>query len=126
VNQAVFPFADTGFVATSQGFADALSISAVAGVTGAPLYLSQPGCFNDTSWQAGLPLRINTYLLVGGTGALGANVYNQWTCSELGASAAPLHSSSGTLGAPQAGAKAPVHESPTPVQALPTLPAPRR
>lgn len=81
VNSQVFPFADSAFVTTAFGFADALSISAVAGVVGAPLLLATPACIPYDELTHETRLGVSTYWIIGGTGALSSAVENLTSCS---------------------------------------------
>lgn len=98
VNKEIFPFADTAFVASGLGFPDALSISAIAGASGAPLLLAVPDCipygeFTDSNLQG-----VSTYWAVGGKNVLSMDIEHQITyCqpglygsgADLGSAAAP-------------------------------------
>jgi putative cell wall-binding protein len=87
VNEKVFPFADSAFLATAYGFADALSISAVSGAIGSPLYLSQQDCIPDETWESATNLGTNYFQSVGGPAALSDNVAEDLvTCSEVNSS----------------------------------------
>lgn len=89
VNSEVFPFADTAFMASSLGFADALSISAVAGVVGAPLLLARPTCLPFGEFSDSTLLGVSTYWTVGGTASLSPDVENLTWCSN-GPTTSPL------------------------------------
>ncbi|MCP2372441.1 murein DD-endopeptidase MepM/ murein hydrolase activator NlpD [Agromyces terreus] len=76
VNDAIFGSMDTPavFLATGNGFADALAGSALAGATGAPLYLSQTACIPPLIESAIRTHEPSTRVVLGGTGALRAPV----------------------------------------------------
>jgi putative cell wall-binding protein len=98
VNQEVFPFADNAFLATGTGFADAMAVSAIAGVTGSPLLLSTPTCIPQVSGDAAVNLGVSNFILVGGTGVLDNDVYLLRECATgdsgaLSATSGQLHSS---------------------------------
>ena len=57
---------DTAFLATATGFADALSIGAVAAAYGAPLYLSEPNCVPYATRVALQAHELDFVLLLGG------------------------------------------------------------
>lgn len=57
---------DTAFLATATGFADALSIGAVAAAYGAPLYLSEPNCVPYATRVALQANELDFVLLLGG------------------------------------------------------------
>ncbi|PTL71893.1 hypothetical protein C1I63_02920 [Rathayibacter caricis DSM 15933] len=57
---------DTAFLATATGFADALSIGAVAAAYGAPLYLSEPNCVPYATRVALQANELDYVLLLGG------------------------------------------------------------
>lgn len=114
VNKEIFPFADVAFIASGLGFPDALSISAIAGVSGSPLLLAVPDCipygeFTDSTVQG-----VSTYWAVGGKNVLSLDIEHQITycppglygsSAELGSSAAaptnvtPITLDPGTLNA---------------------------
>ena len=82
VNKEVFPFADQAFIASGLGFPDALSISALAGVVGAPLLLAPTTCIpygeaNDATVQG-----VATYFVVGGTSVLTPAVEQLQLCAQ--------------------------------------------
>jgi putative cell wall-binding protein len=81
VNSEVFPFADTAFMANAFDFPDALSISAVAGVIGAPLLLARPTCLPFGEFSDSTLLGVSTYWTVGGTGVLSPDVEDITWCS---------------------------------------------
>ena len=81
VNAEVFPFADSAFVASSMGFPDALSISAVAGSIGAPLLLAPAACIPYGEVRDSTALGVSTYWAVGGTGVLSNNITNLVYCA---------------------------------------------
>ncbi|HWU46355.1 MAG TPA: cell wall-binding repeat-containing protein [Humibacter sp.] len=81
VNSQVFPFADSAFVTTAFGFADALSISAVAGVVGAPLLLATSTCIPYDELTHETRLGVSTYWIIGGTSVLNSAVENLTSCS---------------------------------------------
>ncbi len=70
VNAAVFPFADDAFVASGLGFADALSISAAAGMLGSPLLLAVPDCIPSGEVADATLRGVSGYWAVGGTSVL--------------------------------------------------------
>ncbi|MFF1572925.1 cell wall-binding repeat-containing protein [Leifsonia sp. NPDC058292] len=91
VNGEVFPFADTAYMANGLGFADALAVSAVAGVNGAPLLLSTYACMPYDEEVQSADMGVSTYWTVGGTAALSTDVENLTYCNPpLSASSAPL------------------------------------
>jgi putative cell wall-binding protein len=94
INSEVFPFADTAFVATAFGFADALAISAVAGVVGSPLILSTPDCMPYDEVTKATSMGVSAYWMVGGTNTLHASVENLSYCDpSLYGASAPLRPS---------------------------------
>lgn len=74
VDDEVFPFADDGFFATGEGYADALSISAVSGASGSPLYLTEPDCIPQNTWTGAMQQGVTTFFTVGGTGVIDNSV----------------------------------------------------
>lgn len=97
VNKEIFPFADEAFVASALGFPDALSISAIAGVNGAPLLLAVPGCIPYGEFTDSTVAGVSTYWVVGGTSVLSSDVEHITYCppglygssADLGSAAAP-------------------------------------
>ena len=98
VNKEVFPFADTAFVASALGFPDALSVSAIAGVSGAPLLLAVPECIPYGELTDSTIQGVSTYWAVGGKSVLSLDIEHQITyCApglygsgaEFGSAAAP-------------------------------------
>jgi Putative cell wall-binding domain len=96
VNTQVFPFADSAYVATAYGFADALSISAIAGVVGAPLILSTYTCIPYDEFTHETSMGVSAYWLIGGTGVLSPSVENITYCSASASTAPSLESPSAT------------------------------
>lgn len=74
VNDRLFALTDTVYLATGVGFADALSGAALAGATGAPLYVVMPNCVPQQTLASIVARQALTTRLLGGTGALSANV----------------------------------------------------
>lgn len=107
VNAAVFPFADDAFIASGLGFADALSISAAAGMLGSPLLLAVPDCIPYGEVADATLRGVANYFSVGGSSVLSDAVAADLTLCPGGAA---------TNGA--AGALSDVHPAPaTPVPA---------
>ncbi len=80
VNAAVFPFADEAFVANGNGFPDALSISAAAGMLGSPLLLAPTDCI-PAGEVADATLRgVSTYWAVGGPSVLSDGITDLNLC----------------------------------------------
>ena len=74
ISTAVFPTATRALLATGTTFADALAGGpAAAGIPG-PVLLSQPTCLPTETGKELTRLGIDAYTLLGGTGALTANV----------------------------------------------------
>jgi putative cell wall-binding protein/uncharacterized protein YkwD len=77
---AYFSTATTAYLATGQGFADALSGGAAAGAAGAPLYTTHPTCVSvppHTALRAQDPAQI---FLLGGLGSLRPAVAGFYRC----------------------------------------------
>jgi YVTN family beta-propeller protein len=80
INSDAFPTATKAYFATGLQFADALSGAVLAAVKGAPLYTVSPTCVPDGS-EADLAARgVTDVTLIGGTGALNANVAAMRNC----------------------------------------------
>ncbi|WP_345761288.1 cell wall-binding repeat-containing protein [Diaminobutyricibacter sp. McL0608] len=107
VNTEIFPFADEGVLATASGFADALSISAVSGVSGIPMYLSTKACIPQVSWSAAFSLGVVTYYSVGGPAALSDDVAKGLTTCNNGPAVASFRAAAGPLSAPASPQPAP-------------------
>lgn|GEM_PF-1949315 len=93
VNKEIFPFADTAFVASALGFPDALSISAIAGVSGAPLLLAVPECIPYGEVADSTIQGVSTYWAVGGKSVLSLDIEHHVTYCAPG-----LYGSSADLG----------------------------
>ena len=77
---AYFPTATTAYVATGQGFADALSGGAAAGAAGAPLYTTHPTCLSVPPHTALITQDPSQIFLLGGLGALRPAVAGFYRC----------------------------------------------
>lgn len=97
VNKEVFPFADTAFVASALGFPDALSVSAIAGVSGSPLLLAVPDCIPYGEFTDSTAAGVSLYWAVGGPNVLTFDPAKQITYCAPG-----LYGSSGELGSASA------------------------
>lgn len=96
----LFGYADAAYLVTGSGFADALAAGPIAGMRGAPIYLTTPSCVTTSVWADLDALLANQVVTVGGTGALSDAVYNLQGCNgqrlpgfDLSTSVAPAESS---------------------------------
>lgn len=80
IASAHFPNAQSGFVATGTGFADALSGGAAAGALGAPLFTSIPSCLPGAAHTALRNQNPDALVLLGGFGALQPAVAGFYRC----------------------------------------------
>jgi|GEM_PF-6922710 len=80
INSAFFGAADTVFLATGLGYADALAGAALAGSTSAPLLLVPGSCVPISVLAEIASLRATMATLLGGTGALSVNVEDLSRC----------------------------------------------
>ncbi|WP_419817060.1 cell wall-binding repeat-containing protein [Glaciibacter flavus] len=78
-----FPVADTAFLATGTGFADALAGAALAGELGAPLFLVSGGCLSNQVAEAILALDVSNVVVLGGTAVVSEPVAQLQTCEPL-------------------------------------------
>jgi putative cell wall-binding protein len=76
-----FGYADEAYLVNGSGFADALAASPIAGMRGAPVYLTGSSCLNNAVWNDLNLLGANFVTIVGGTGALSSTVYTLTNCS---------------------------------------------
>ncbi|EPR76640.1 N-acetylmuramoyl-L-alanine amidase [Leifsonia rubra CMS 76R] len=81
INDAAFSAASNVYFATGADFPDALSGAAIAGTTGAPLYIVQPTCVPKPVLQAVKDLAATKVFVLGGTGALSQSVAAYKNCS---------------------------------------------
>ena len=75
-----FPSATSVFIASGEGFADALTGGPVAGTNGEPLLLSTPGCLPDPTANELAVLQPTNVTMLGGTATLAAGVASLSTC----------------------------------------------
>ena len=80
INEDEFDTTLSVFVATGAGFADALTGAALAGVAGAPLYVSTPNCIPPTVLQSILDRAPHDVLILGGLGVLSIAVEELQSC----------------------------------------------
>ena len=80
INAEEFTTADEVYIATGEGFADALTGAALAGLHDAPLFLSSASCIRADVKDAIMALDPDDVFLLGGTGVLSANVEDLVTC----------------------------------------------
>lgn len=81
LNAAFFTSADTAYLATGSGFADALAGSAVAGGSTSPLYVVGKSCVSRDVLRTIVKLGVDTVVLIGGTAALGSGVAKLTPCA---------------------------------------------
>lgn len=67
-------------IATGSGFADALSVSGLMGLHSSPLYLSGADCIPRVAYDSLVKRLVNDVRVIGGAGALGANVARVTPC----------------------------------------------
>jgi putative cell wall-binding protein len=80
INADEFETAPVVYLATGEGFADALAGAALAGRDGAPLFISPGNCIPQGVLTAMNSLGTSKLVLLGGTGVLSANVANLVAC----------------------------------------------
>ena len=80
INADEFSSAATVYLATGLGYADALAGAALAGVNGAPLFITETTCIPAATLSAILALGATNVVLLGGTGVLTAEVANLTSC----------------------------------------------
>lgn len=80
VNETLFEDSTTAFLATGASFADALAGGVLAGQLGAPLFLTQPDCIPGVTQQGMTTMRSSLAVILGGTGAVSANVQGGGVC----------------------------------------------
>jgi len=80
LNSAVFGPSDFAMVSSGANFPDALAGAPLAGALGAPLYLTRPGCLSAEADAGIVASRANGVVLLGGPGALSAQVANLGVC----------------------------------------------
>jgi len=76
----LIPETDSAYLATGQGFADALAAGPIAGMNGAPLYLARPTCVPPFVLSDLDDLLIRRVVAVGGTGVLSQAVLDGTSC----------------------------------------------
>jgi len=81
INADEFTTADTVYLATGFGYADALAGSALAGRDGAPLFASRAECVPAATMSAIQSLGATQVVLLGGPEVLSANVASLTVCS---------------------------------------------
>ena len=74
LNRGVFEWANGAFLATGAGYADALSGAAAAGFIPVPLWVVPSTCVPAAVLGDGAALGVDSYVLLGGRGALGDGV----------------------------------------------------
>ncbi|CPU62210.1 Putative cell wall binding repeat 2 [Mycobacteroides abscessus] len=80
LNRGVFDWANGAFLATGSGYADALSGAAAAGFIPVPLWVVPSTCVPAAVLGDGAALGVNSYVLLGGRGALGDGVASLRQC----------------------------------------------
>jgi putative cell wall-binding protein len=80
LNAAVFGVAEDSFLANGMNFPDALAGAPLAGAWGAPLFLTPPTCVGVDAADGIISHRANGVWLLGGTGALSADVEDLLLC----------------------------------------------
>lgn len=80
INREVFSTAVTAYLATGEGFADALAGAALAGSQFAPLYTVRRTCIPDGVHTHFRTIEVDELTLLGGTGVLTAAVANRARC----------------------------------------------
>ncbi|GHD41677.1 cell wall-binding repeat-containing protein [Mycetocola manganoxydans] len=80
INRASFATNGTVYLANGAGFADALAGAALAGKNKAPLYTVRATCVPAQVLADIKTLRASSVVLLGGTGALSANVAKLVAC----------------------------------------------
>jgi len=81
INEAVFTTESEAFLATGQGFADALAGGAAAAFQGSPLYISPQACLPASVLEAIESQLVSTIYVLGGPSVLSLNVENLVVCS---------------------------------------------
>lgn len=77
ISKAYAAGVDTVYVTTGSSFPDALSVSALAGMQGAPILLTRPGGLPSATRSALERLDPGSIVVVGGEGAVSTQVFNQ-------------------------------------------------
>ena len=80
INDYAFTSETRAFLATGEGFADALTGAAMAAAFGNPLYTSPKACLPAATLGSIEGLRVGTLVLLGGTGVLSTAVENLDLC----------------------------------------------
>jgi len=80
INRTRFATADSVFIATGLGYADALAGAALAGGTGSPLFVVPGTCVPSSAIAQFSRLGVFNVVLLGGTGALSAGVETLTPC----------------------------------------------
>ncbi|MBA4246789.1 MAG: hypothetical protein C0444_00625 [Microbacterium sp.] len=95
----LFGYADVAYLVNGSGFADALAAGPIAGMRGAPIYLTTPTCVTTSVWTDLDLVLANQVITVGGTGVMSDAVYNLQGCNgqrlpgfDLSTSVAPVAS----------------------------------
>ncbi len=81
INDRVFGVEDAVYLATGQGFADALAGGAAAANAGQPLYVTPPSCLRADVLESIEARAASTVYLLGGTAALSTRVANLTVCN---------------------------------------------
>lgn len=81
LNTYVFGAHDVAYLATGEGFADALAGSGVAASTKASLYLVEPNCVPTSALAAMAAQRVTSVRLLGGPSVLGTGVAELTPCT---------------------------------------------
>lgn len=80
INQEVFDTATVAYLATGEGFADALAGAALAGSQSAPLYTVQRTCIPNGVHTHFRTIEVDSLVLLGGTSVLTSAVANRARC----------------------------------------------
>lgn len=83
IDQAIFPDASHVYLATGDQFPDALSGAALAASQDSPLYVVEPDCLPDATETDLASGGASSVTLIGGTGALTAQVGSLDNCSSI-------------------------------------------
>ena len=78
-----FAYADSAYLVNGSGFADALAAGPIAGMRGAPIYLTSASCVTTSVWSDLDILAANEVITVGGTAVLSNEVFNLQGCNGL-------------------------------------------
>lgn len=81
INDRVFATEDAAYLATGQGYADALAGGAAAANAGQPLYVTPPSCLRSDVLESIEARAVSTVYLLGGTSALSTRVGNLTVCN---------------------------------------------